>query len=288
MIKNMENKKIQDLKIATDGHHLRLQMMPICNILIAFLFFLLSNQAYASTFGISMPSNSLGLVGWWTFDGKDVVNGVALDKSGNGNNGNLINIATSTFYAQGKIGQAFNFDGVNDYVSFPAATIINNMWATGATISYWVKPTTCGGGGAGYWLYSDGGNNWLIFADQGDASGLHCGMEFDIDFSGNTAKWRGDIPVSMGTWNHVVLTYDGSSTTNKPTVYVNNVAYVGGGGIFNTVVTPIGTISSYVGHLDVGGNPTSSRTSNGIMDDVRIYNRALSQAEITQLYNMGR
>ena len=43
--------------------------------------------------------------------------GVALDSSGNGYNGNLINIATSTFYSIGKIGQGFNFDGTDDVAS---------------------------------------------------------------------------------------------------------------------------------------------------------------------------
>ena len=71
-----------------------------------------------ASFTISRPpTNNLGLVGHWTFDGKNVVNGVALDSSGNGNNGNLINIATSTFYSYGKIGQGFNFDGTNDYIN---------------------------------------------------------------------------------------------------------------------------------------------------------------------------
>lgn len=75
------------------------------------------NTASAS-FTISRPStNNLGLVGHWTFDGKDVASGVALDSSGNGYNGNLINIATSTFYSIGKIGQGFNFDGTDDVAS---------------------------------------------------------------------------------------------------------------------------------------------------------------------------
>ena len=84
-----------------------------------FSFFSFPHTASASKISVSpnILSLSNGLVGYWTFDGKDMRNGVVLDKSGNGNNGNLMNISTSTFYAPGKIGQAGNFDGGDDYVN---------------------------------------------------------------------------------------------------------------------------------------------------------------------------
>src|SRR3989344_7382305 len=86
--------------------------------LIALLLFLWSNQA--SAFTISKPSvNNTGLVGWWTFDGKDITRGRANDVSGQGNHGNLVNIATSTFYNMGKLGQGFNFDGGDDRINAP-------------------------------------------------------------------------------------------------------------------------------------------------------------------------
>src|SRR4051812_20633288 len=66
-----------------------------------------------------------GLVGYWTFDGKDVVRGVVKDLSGNNNDGNLINIATSTFYTQGKIGQAGLFDGTDDRVDMGTPSSLN-------------------------------------------------------------------------------------------------------------------------------------------------------------------
>ena len=72
-----------------------------------------------------MLSLRSGLVGYWTFDGKDMLNGVALDKSGNFATGTLVSIATSTFYAPGKIGQGLNFDGVDDYVNIGAPASLN-------------------------------------------------------------------------------------------------------------------------------------------------------------------
>src|SRR3989344_8772308 len=102
--------------------------------IFSFLFFNLKDAE--ASFTISRPpTNNIGLVGHWTFDGKNVVNGVALDSSGNGNNANLINIATSTFYSYGKIGQGFNFDGTNDIAS---TTRINN---NEITVAGWFNNT---------------------------------------------------------------------------------------------------------------------------------------------------
>ena len=69
---------------------------------------------------IGKPPNYLtvnqGLVGWWTFDGPDMTGGTVWDRSGQGNHGSAIGMATSTMYAAGKIGQALKFDGVDDFV----------------------------------------------------------------------------------------------------------------------------------------------------------------------------
>ena len=92
--------------------------------LIIFIFFISlfsfpHTASAGTTIGVSPNVMSLtnGLVGYWSFDGNDVVNGVIRDKSGNGNHGNAINIASSTFYTQGKLGQGGKFDGGDDVVN---------------------------------------------------------------------------------------------------------------------------------------------------------------------------
>ena len=64
-------------------------------------------------------SISNGLVGHWTFDGKDVdwATGNVADVSGTGNNGTIVSMATSSAPTVGIQGQAFDFDGTNDYVN---------------------------------------------------------------------------------------------------------------------------------------------------------------------------
>src|SRR3989344_6531331 len=107
---------------------------------ILFVLLLAGYNTASASFTISRPStHNLGLVGHWTFDGKNVVSGVALDSSGNGNNGNLVNIATSTFYSIGKIGQGFNFDGTNDYVKVPSSSAFDFASTGGFSYFTWFK-----------------------------------------------------------------------------------------------------------------------------------------------------
>jgi hypothetical protein len=65
-----------------------------------------------------MPNNSIGMVGHWTFDGKDMIKNVA-DSSGQGNNGYLVAAATSSQQVAGVMGQALKFNGTTQYVNLP-------------------------------------------------------------------------------------------------------------------------------------------------------------------------
>lgn len=76
-----------------------------------------------------------GLVGHWTFDGKNMTNATATDMSGNGNHGTLTNMTTRSSATQGKIGQALKFDGVDDSVLIPT---LQNLTSS-ASLAAWVK-----------------------------------------------------------------------------------------------------------------------------------------------------
>ena len=82
-----------------------------------------------------------GLVGYWTFDGKDI-NGTAAtttDRSGNGNTGTLVNMSATTSPVVGKIGQALRFNGTSQYVNGGTGASLN---LTGnQSYSVWIKPT---------------------------------------------------------------------------------------------------------------------------------------------------
>jgi len=229
------------------------------------------------------PSNlNQGLVGWWTFDGPDMIQNVK-DKSGNGNNGAMIGFtSTSTAVKAGKVGQGLKFDGRDDYITISNTSSIQNIWDGGGTISYWVNPKSAGEGEAGFWI----GKNWVLFAFSSHFVG-ETGFEFNVTFSGNTGKWKYNgttPPISFNKWHHIVLSYNSDDTTNVPSLYIDGIFYQ-----LPTAITPIGTRSDdSASAAIIGGNTAGSRTSNGLMDDIRIYNRALSATEVRQLYNMGR
>src|SRR5882724_7272210 len=77
-----------------------------------------------------------GLVGWWTFDGKDMAGNYAFDKSGNGNRGTLTGTNGLPVRTVGKIGQGLSFDGVDDNVNVGDIDALDG--ASQFTISAWV------------------------------------------------------------------------------------------------------------------------------------------------------
>src|SRR3989344_2625910 len=148
------------LKLITLKINCKIKNLKLKIGLIALLFFLLSNQVHASTFGISRPSNSLGLVGWWTMDGKDTpwtssTAATTLDKSGNGNIGTLTNMAQATSPVAGKIGQGLLFDNSNDCVNLASPAVLDDMSAI--TMSAWIYPKSIGGSNLAVIVRKDGG-----------------------------------------------------------------------------------------------------------------------------------
>src|SRR3989338_1183128 len=99
------------------------------------------SASHASLTVGNSPVTSLtsGLVGYWTFDGQHTnwATGKTFDQSGKGNTGTMTSMTSSTVPVAGKFGQAFKFDGVNDYVNMGAPASLN---ITGTvSVSAWVK-----------------------------------------------------------------------------------------------------------------------------------------------------
>lgn len=219
-------------------------------IICLFFVFPLTSHAAGK---IVTPTNSLtsGLVGWWTFDGKTISSGTVTDQSGQGHSGTL----SGTTVVAGKMGQALNFNGSSDRVilsSVPSASIF--------TVSAWMKrgPSTSGDGydsiyssDAGFFLNQQKLNWW----DGSDRVG-------------------GATVVSMGMWHMVSIVSDGTNLT----VYLDGVSD-------GTAVTGA-NLPTNAG-VGIGGHTYGPEYFNGVIDDVRVYNRALSPTEIRQLYNAG-
>ena len=225
---------------------------------------------------INKPPNYLstgnGLVAYYTFDGKDMYQNVA-DSSGQGNTGYLIVGAgganTSTTTAPGRIGQALNFDGTDDYVLINDHTSLR--MTTSLTVSTWVK------------LSGTQSSKYILTKRDGlggtDEYALIYGFtankyEFYAEgYAGEDPRTALNTSVSDTGWHQIVWTYNG--TTIKG--YLDGVIDISTDKSFtlnsNSAPVMLGT---------EGGNYLS-----GLEDEVRIYNRALSAEEIGFLYRAG-
>jgi hypothetical protein len=224
-----------------------------------------------------------GLVGLWTFDGKDMISGVAKDGSGNGNTGYAINIATSSFYTSGKMGQGLKFDGVNDYIKAGSASSLDDIQSQGGggmTVAFWIKPVTNATKTIiAKGLASDTAGFWMIQKQSfTDPARILFQKEGVTDM---TASYNDQL--TTGVWTHIVLTWSGSMTSSGVVLYKNGVLQAQSGGTDGATAR-----TDASNDLTIGGEPVASDFMDGSLDGVRIYNRILSQTEVTQLYNLGR
>jgi hypothetical protein len=208
-----------------------------------------------------------GLVGWWSFN--EGSGTVVSDSSGNGNAG-AINGAT---WVDGKYGKALSFDG-NNYVS-------TSNWARpiNFTCSCWIKPTSTSGNAVQIlgWSNSDMSitpfilsryNNVIFVGFQSSAN--------DYRFYKTTFGVLND-----GVWCHVTVTYTGNSL---PSIYINGVlASISPLWVAGVDTVPTSSLPFAIGRAGV----YASRYFDGIIDEVRIYNFVLSQAEIQNDFNIG-
>lgn len=199
-----------------------------------------------------------GLVGLWSFDGADLSGTTAYDRSGAGNNGTLTNGPVA---AIGQLGQALNFDGVNDYINIGATDI-----SSPCTMSTWVKLSSRHSIAAG--LIGPVGSNTGFRAEQyaADAVGLTVAGVVDAVFSAP------GYTVPLNTWTHLLTTINSATSA---TLYVN--------GTLSGTLTVSSGLACWRG--DIGRN--ASGLLNGSIDDVRVYNRALSASEVQDLYALG-
>ena len=213
--------------------------------------------------------NTNGLVGYWTFDGADTPwtsssAATTLDKSGNNNTGTLTNMSQSTSPAIGKIGQALYFDGSNDYVSTTLTSGKIFTW------SAWFKSasvvTACGYQS----IITIPGASYMLMDVCNSA-----GSFWSSDGMGGTNLLVTGL--TNNTWYHLVLMREGDSITGGYKAYLNGVYK----GQANTGIWSSADV------IRIGNRSDVAQPFNGTIDDVRIYNRALSAGEVADLYTMG-
>jgi uncharacterized protein (TIGR02145 family) len=212
-----------------------------------------------------VPTN--GLVGWWGF------NGNAQDGSGNGNHG-MVNGATLTTDRFGNQNKAYEFDGTDDYISVINS---NSLSLSQYSISVWSKIDTSISWFPGRQLISKG-CEWPIGV----------GVSYRIYFENtyyvmdNWAPSRSLLSNLINSfnsnWSHLVFTFDGQGNS----MYLNGVL-LGNATQNSALVSSLEPL--FIGARKFASSCTISDNYSGKLDDIGIWNRALTQQEITNLYN---
>ncbi|HEX8998978.1 MAG TPA: LamG-like jellyroll fold domain-containing protein [Blastocatellia bacterium] len=214
-----------------------------------------------ATFTVSViPGNCVtapaGAIAWLPGDGN------ASDLTGM-HNGTLQNGATAT--AAGKVGQAFSFDGANDFVGL-------GNFSAGAqwTLEAWVNPASVPTNRRAILGGMSDCNDWALVLENNQ-----WGVAFKPSSGACTATASSGITAVAGTWYHLVATNDGTTAR----IYVN-------GELKGSGAVAAGATGTTAGAY-VGGNVCCTEFFPGLVDEATIYSRALSLTEIQSVYNAG-
>jgi glucose/arabinose dehydrogenase/PKD repeat protein len=215
-------------------------------------------STYTATYVGPQGPPVVGLVGEWGFN--EGTGTTATDSSGRGNNGTTTG---TTWSGSGRYGGALSFNGTSSQVTVPDANSLD--LTTGMTVEAWVNPTT-----SANWrtvvLKEDRAASDLVYALYSAEPGAGPGGWVRIN--NLTSAARSPVALPVNTWSHLATTYDGATLR----------LYVDGALVATQART--GPLPNSAAPLVIGGNAIWGEYFAGRIDEVRVYNRALSAAEI--------
>jgi hypothetical protein len=213
-----------------------------------------------ASFSWTVLEPTLGLVAAYGFE--ETSGTTAVDDSGSGNTGTLAN-ATRT--ASGRFGRALSFNGTNALVTVADSASLDLTNAM--TFSAWVNPSNL--------------SSWRTILLKEAPSGLAYGLyasngsrpEAYIRIGGLDIGQAGTSALPTNTWTHVAATYDGATLR----------LYINGTQVATRAIG--GSVAATTGALRIGGNLFWGEYFAGLIDEVRVYARVLTAAEITSDMN---
>lgn len=209
-----------------------------------------------------------GLVAAYSFD--QAGGATIADRSGRANTGTI----RGATFAPGKAGAALQFDGVDDWVTIAHSPSLA-LWS-GMTIEAWVRPTGTLSGWDSVVVKERGSGDMSYGLYAHDGAPLANGVAAPAGYinMGLHRASRGESAISVGDWSYLAATYDGSLLR----------LYLNGALIASRAQT--GNIVSSTSPLRIGGNAAwAGEFFAGLVDDVRVYNRALRPEEIVRDMN---
>jgi O-glycosyl hydrolase len=204
-------------------------------------------------------AQSSGLVAAYSFD--EGAGTTAADKSGNGNNGTLVNGAT--WSTTSKFGAAASFDGADDRIDVADTNSLD--LSSGMTLEAWVRPTANSSYRTVVLKEVSGELAYSLYAADSDHGARSSGW-VRVASASHYADGTNALPLNV--YSHIAVTYNGSALV----FYVNGVA--------TRSMAVTGNIQTSSMPMRIGGNTIWGEYFQGQIDELRVYNRALSQSEI--------
>jgi hypothetical protein len=221
--------------------------------------------------GMTVTGSITGLVAQWKFD--EGAGSVAADSSGSGH---TMTLANGPAWVTGKIGGALSANGVNQYGSVPSIDLsgtnavtltlwTNRMYST-ASPHVLVEAST---------NYNNSATGFMLLPDDNLCSGMEVAVHGNAGYSVNCYSQ----PTS-GVWHHLAAVFDKSQAgANQTALYIDGV-----------LQTPTRNLNTSTNTNNFGNNPIylfsragTQYFTGAMVDDLRLYNRALSAAEIQQI-----
>ncbi len=204
------------------------------------------------------------IVGYWKMDGN------WQDSSGNGNHGTVN--GTPSFSTNARVGSnSGSFNPVTpDYIQVTDSDELDNT--TKLTISLWVNDDNCTSNDAlvSKRIGADNNQSYTIWCDSSQA--------IMVDIDGTNDRFMTTLEGSEGSWNHVVVVFDGAQApAQRVTVYINGES----AGVYTETSA---SIPNYASDLFIGYSGTSA-PFGGLLDEIGIWNESLTQSEIKFIYN---
>ena len=250
---------------------------------LRYLFSLILTLAIISPNGHTAPVVTDGLVSYWTFDQKDIAGGTVKDVWGE-NDGKIVGTPK---IVDGHVGEALEFDGSDDYVNLTNLGDFGEQVAT-STFEAWVKTSFKKDWTTLFKVLDQGCNMaWAIDVNRSAKAGfpfaediVHYYVRQKSAAGCNAIAVEIEFPLSDGKWHHIVFAIVDAGES-EISIYMDGEpqeVIVGDAKKLDTFIPFVEPV--YIGAANNRGNV--ERFFPGIIDEVRIYDRPLTEAEVTR------
>ena len=210
----------------------------------------------------------------------DEASGTIYDSHGS-NDSTSIN-GNPTYGATGIVGDCLDFDGTGDSVVF--GNVLSKDYNDSFTIQCWYKPNSAGSDNHFLVCKQDNGGLFRGYVIWRGGSGQNHRLIFDLVHTGSSVLEIKSTTrlTNRFTWYHIVLTYDGTAAVSGLNLYIN--------GSLETISQSIDSLTTGTtvssANFEIGARSATQET-DGLIDEVGVWNRVLDSTDVSTLYNLG-